>query len=126
MFELESHDAIFLASGARVNRPLELAGQDAADVRPGLEFLICSSFSKNFALYNERVGALTIVAADSTRAASASLRARSSSAGSGPATSGAAGLVSGRGSGTCSGCAGLCVCALSVIESHLVGLRPAG
>ena len=37
--ELESHDAIFLASGARVNRPLELAGQDAADVRPGLEFL---------------------------------------------------------------------------------------
>ena len=39
--------------------------------RPGLEFLICSSFSKNFALYNERVGALTIVAADSTRAASA-------------------------------------------------------
>ena len=39
--------------------------------RPGLEFLICSSFSKNFALYNERVGALTIVAADSARAASA-------------------------------------------------------
>jgi len=37
--ELESHDAIFLASGARVNRPLELAGQDPADVRPGLEFL---------------------------------------------------------------------------------------
>jgi aspartate/tyrosine/aromatic aminotransferase len=39
--------------------------------RPGLEFLVCSSFSKNFALYNERVGALTIVAADATRAASA-------------------------------------------------------
>jgi aspartate/tyrosine/aromatic aminotransferase len=39
--------------------------------RPGLEFLICSSFSKNFALYNERVGALTIVAADSGRASSA-------------------------------------------------------
>ena len=37
--------------------------------RPGLEFLVCSSFSKNFALYNERVGALTIVAADSGRAA---------------------------------------------------------
>jgi NADPH-dependent glutamate synthase beta subunit-like oxidoreductase len=37
--ELESHDAIFLASGARVNRPFELAGQDPADVRPGLEFL---------------------------------------------------------------------------------------
>jgi aspartate/tyrosine/aromatic aminotransferase len=39
--------------------------------RPGLEFLICSSFSKNFALYNERVGALTVVAADASRAASA-------------------------------------------------------
>jgi aspartate/tyrosine/aromatic aminotransferase len=39
--------------------------------RPGLEFLVCSSFSKNFALYNERVGALTVVAADPARAASA-------------------------------------------------------
>jgi aspartate/tyrosine/aromatic aminotransferase len=39
--------------------------------RPGLEFLVCSSFSKNFALYNERVGALTIVAADASRVASA-------------------------------------------------------
>ena len=39
--------------------------------RPGLEFLVCSSFSKNFALYNERVGALTIVAADSQRVSSA-------------------------------------------------------
>jgi aspartate/tyrosine/aromatic aminotransferase len=39
--------------------------------RPNLEFLVCSSFSKNFALYNERVGALTVVAADATRAASA-------------------------------------------------------
>jgi aspartate/tyrosine/aromatic aminotransferase len=38
---------------------------------PGLEFLVCTSYSKNFALYNERVGALTIVAADSSRAASA-------------------------------------------------------
>lgn len=28
------------------------------------EMIICSSFSKNFGLYNERVGALTIVAAD--------------------------------------------------------------
>jgi NADPH-dependent glutamate synthase beta subunit-like oxidoreductase len=37
--ELASHDAIFLASGACVNRPLELPGQDPADVRPGLEFL---------------------------------------------------------------------------------------
>ncbi len=39
--------------------------------RPGLEFLVCSSFSKNFALYNERVGALTIVAADAARVAAA-------------------------------------------------------
>ena len=39
--------------------------------RPGLEFLVCSSYSKNFALYNERVGALTIVAADPSRAAAA-------------------------------------------------------
>jgi len=39
--------------------------------RPGLEFLVCTSYSKNFALYNERVGALTIVAADSARAAAA-------------------------------------------------------
>lgn len=40
-------------------------------VRPGLELLVCSSYSKNFALYNERVGALTIVAADAGRAAAA-------------------------------------------------------
>ncbi len=39
--------------------------------RPELEFLVCSSFSKNFALYNERVGALTVVASDANRAASA-------------------------------------------------------
>ncbi|HEX7590943.1 MAG TPA: amino acid aminotransferase [Candidatus Limnocylindrales bacterium] len=39
--------------------------------RPGLEFLVCSSYSKNFALYNERVGALTLVAADAGRAAAA-------------------------------------------------------
>ena len=39
--------------------------------RPGLEFLVCSSYSKNFALYSERVGALTVVAADAGRAASA-------------------------------------------------------
>ena len=30
----------------------------------GSELLICSSFSKNFGLYNERVGALTVVASD--------------------------------------------------------------
>lgn len=40
--------------------------EDAAGLmelcRPGAEMLICSSFSKNFGLYNERVGALTVVA----------------------------------------------------------------
>ena len=40
-------------------------------VRPGRELLIASSFSKNFALYNERVGALTVVAADRAAAESA-------------------------------------------------------
>ena len=33
-------------------------------VRPGKETLVCGSFSKNFALYNERTGSLTVVAAD--------------------------------------------------------------
>ena len=33
-------------------------------VQPGKEALICGSFSKNFALYNERTGSLTAVAAD--------------------------------------------------------------
>jgi aspartate/tyrosine/aromatic aminotransferase len=32
--------------------------------RPGREMLICSSFSKNFGLYSERVGALTLVAGE--------------------------------------------------------------
>jgi aspartate/tyrosine/aromatic aminotransferase len=40
--------------------------EDAAGImalaRPGRELLIASSFSKNFGLYNERVGALTVVA----------------------------------------------------------------
>jgi aspartate/tyrosine/aromatic aminotransferase len=31
--------------------------------RPGMEMLVASSFSKNFGLYNERVGALSVVAA---------------------------------------------------------------
>jgi len=39
--------------------------QDAAGLRafarPGTELLVCSSFSKNFGLYRERVGALSIV-----------------------------------------------------------------
>ena len=33
-------------------------------LQPGQELIVCSSFSKNFGLYCERVGALTIVAAD--------------------------------------------------------------
>ena len=32
-------------------------------VRPGAELLVASSFSKNFSLYDERVGALSIVGA---------------------------------------------------------------
>ena len=35
---------------------------------PGFELLVCSSFSKNFGLYNERVGALTVVAGDADAA----------------------------------------------------------
>lgn len=46
--------------------------EDAAGLReiarPCQEMLICSSFSKNFGLYNERVGALTAVAADEASA----------------------------------------------------------
>jgi aspartate/tyrosine/aromatic aminotransferase len=42
--------------------------EDAAGLlafcRPGGELIVCSSFSKNFGLYCERVGALTIVAKD--------------------------------------------------------------
>ncbi|MEX1042572.1 MAG: amino acid aminotransferase [Pirellulaceae bacterium] len=45
--------------------------EDAAGLlelaRPGQELMVCSSFSKNFGLYNERVGALTVVAADTDR-----------------------------------------------------------
>jgi aspartate/tyrosine/aromatic aminotransferase len=36
--------------------------------RPGAELIVCSSFSKNFGLYCERVGALTFVAKDKTAA----------------------------------------------------------
>jgi aspartate/tyrosine/aromatic aminotransferase len=46
--------------------------RDAAGLRalaqPGRELLVCSSFSKNFGLYGERVGALTLVAADADAA----------------------------------------------------------
>ena len=35
--------------------------------RPGAEFALCSSYSKNFGLYRERVGAVTFVASDAER-----------------------------------------------------------
>jgi aspartate/tyrosine/aromatic aminotransferase len=48
---------------------------DAAPVREfaarDLEMIVCSSFSKNFGLYNERVGAITLVAADTDAASKA-------------------------------------------------------
>jgi NADPH-dependent glutamate synthase beta subunit-like oxidoreductase len=37
--QLQAYDAMFIATGARVSRPLDLAGSKAADIRPGLEFL---------------------------------------------------------------------------------------
>jgi aspartate/tyrosine/aromatic aminotransferase len=46
--------------------------EDAAGLRvflrEGCELFVCSSFSKNFGLYNERVGALTVVASDADAA----------------------------------------------------------
>jgi aspartate/tyrosine/aromatic aminotransferase len=39
--------------------------------REGREMLVCSSYSKNFGLYNERVGALTLVASGADEAATA-------------------------------------------------------
>lgn len=36
--------------------------------RPNAELIVCSSFSKNFGLYRQRVGALTMIAADKTTA----------------------------------------------------------
>ncbi len=38
-------------------------------VTPGAEVIVASSFSKNFGLYNERVGAMSVVAADADAAA---------------------------------------------------------
>lgn len=49
----------------------EDAGGLLAMARPGAELLIASSLSKNFGLYNERVGALTLVAADQQAAQTA-------------------------------------------------------
>lgn len=46
--------------------------EDAVGLRalagPGRELLVCSSFSKNFGLYGERVGALTVLAGDADSA----------------------------------------------------------
>jgi aspartate/tyrosine/aromatic aminotransferase len=46
--------------------------EDAAGLlelcRPGSELLVCSSFSKNFGMYRERVGALTVIAANADTA----------------------------------------------------------
>ncbi len=43
-------------------------GRPAGVLPPGRELIVCSSFSKNFGLYCERVGALTIVAKDKAAA----------------------------------------------------------
>ncbi|MFM7843447.1 MAG: aminotransferase class I/II-fold pyridoxal phosphate-dependent enzyme, partial [Planctomycetota bacterium] len=48
---------------------IEDAGGLAELAQPGRELMICSSFSKNFGLYNERVGALTVVAPQASAAA---------------------------------------------------------
>ncbi len=49
--------------------------EDAAGLRefctPEAELLVCSSFSKNFGLYRERVGAITLVAANAKECAAA-------------------------------------------------------
>jgi len=45
--------------------------------RPGAELLICNSFSKNFGLYGERVGGLTIVAENTVAATAALSHAKS-------------------------------------------------
>ena len=55
-----------LGAGIREDAQGVLALCDA-----GLEMLIASSFSKNFGLYNERVGALTLVSANAESAATA-------------------------------------------------------
>ncbi|HUJ75839.1 MAG TPA: amino acid aminotransferase, partial [bacterium] len=47
-----------------------------AFARAGLEVLISTSYSKNFGLYRERVGALTLVAADAPEAARVMSRAK--------------------------------------------------
>ena len=48
--------------------------------RPGAEFIVCSSFSKNFGLYCERVGALTMVAKDKAAADTVQSQVKAASA----------------------------------------------
>jgi aspartate/tyrosine/aromatic aminotransferase len=80
--------------------------EDAAGLRelarPGQELLICSSFSKNFGLYGERVGALTLVAADADAAQRALSQVRVSirTNYSNPPTHGAAVVATVLGDGT--------------------------
>jgi aspartate/tyrosine/aromatic aminotransferase len=70
--------------------------QDAAGLlalaQPGQELLVCSSFSKNFGLYGERVGALTVVAqnADAATRALSQVRISIRTNYSNPPTHGAA------------------------------------
>jgi aspartate/tyrosine/aromatic aminotransferase len=60
--------------------------------RPGKELLVCSSFSKNFGLYGERVGALSLVAAtaDAAQRALSQVRVAIRTNYSNPPTHGAA------------------------------------
>lgn len=70
--------------------------EDAASLRelarPGKDLLVCSSFSKNFGLYGERVGALTVVAgnADAAERALSQVRISIRTNYSNPPTHGAA------------------------------------
>jgi len=70
--------------------------EDSAGLRalaePGRELMVCSSFSKNFGLYGERVGALTVVAenADTAQRALSQVRINIRTNYSNPPTHGAA------------------------------------
>jgi aspartate aminotransferase len=72
---------------------LEEDGRGLATLaRPGAELLVASSFSKNFGLYNERVGALTLVGgtSDAAKAALSHIKARVRANYSNPPAHGAA------------------------------------
>ncbi len=59
-------DFAYQGFGASVEEDRYAIEQFAAT---GIDFLVASSFSKNFGLYNERVGALTVVSPDAAKAA---------------------------------------------------------